>query len=561
MVERVLSLLHKEIKGLHEAAYILGAFSLLAQILGLFRDRLFAGTIGPGLELDIYYAAFRIPDFIFVTVSSLVSVSVLVPFITNRLEKKEELHRFLRSIWTVFGAIIILVSVIVFFIMPDLLSWTMPKLYNSPLGGELLWLSRFLLISPIVLGISSFLGSVAQAYRRFLSYVISPILYNLGIIIGIVFWYKDFGVIGLGYGVALGAVFHALILLPSIFRLGLASAFIPTFSLKNILGATKDVVSISLPRTLALGASQIAFFVLIVIASGLALGSISIFSFAFNLQSVPMTIVGASYSLAAFPTLSRFIRDGMRSEFVAHIGNAVRHIVFWSAPVTILFIVLRAHIVRVVLGTGIFDWQDTRLVAACLAIFAVSVVAQNIVLLFSRGFYSAGKTKEPLLANAISSIFIIVIAPILTTLYLSNDSFRQILSDLLRVGDLKNTEILILPLAFSMGMIINALLLWFIFERNFSGVSAALIKPFTHTIIASLALGVSTYIALNLTQSFFGLSNVFSVFAHGLVSGTIGLIVWAIVLWLLRNEEILEVSKTIFIKKIGIKPVSDQTVE
>ena len=114
------------------------------------------------------------------------------------------------------------------------------------------------------------------------------------------------------------------------------------------------------------------------------------------MQSVPLAIVGASYSLAAFPTLAGLWTKGDTRTFVSTLSTAMRHIFFWSVPALVLFVVLRAQIVRTVLGSGAFDWSDTRLTAASLALFAVSVVAQSAILLLTRAYYAAGKTRAPL---------------------------------------------------------------------------------------------------------------------------------------------------------------------
>src|SRR3989344_4224458 len=115
MVRRFIHLMGGEIRGLHEAAYLLGFFALFSQILALIRDRLLASTFGAGHVLDVYYASFRIPDIIFVSVASLVSVYVLIPFLTEKEgEGKEEQRTFINSVFTVFTTLMLLISLIVF---------------------------------------------------------------------------------------------------------------------------------------------------------------------------------------------------------------------------------------------------------------------------------------------------------------------------------------------------------------------------------------------------------------------------------------------------------------
>ena len=102
MVKKFLTFLGRESGGLHEAAYLLAAFAFLSQILGLVRDRLLAHNFGAGLDLDLYYAAFRIPDFLFVSIASLVSVSVLIPLLVERIDDKEKSRIFVNNVFSFF---------------------------------------------------------------------------------------------------------------------------------------------------------------------------------------------------------------------------------------------------------------------------------------------------------------------------------------------------------------------------------------------------------------------------------------------------------------------------
>ncbi|MCI0533528.1 oligosaccharide flippase family protein, partial [bacterium] len=364
MVERILKIFQRQWGSLHEAAYLLGFFALLSQILGLFRDRFLAHSFGASAPLDVYYAAFRIPDFLFVSLASLAGAYVLIPFfIEKRKAGKEEARRFLSQVFTALFFLMAVVSAILFAVMPYLAPYAAPGFSSADLE-EFVFLSRLLLISPFLLGFSNLLGSVTQALEKFFLFAMSPILYNLGIILGIAFFAPHWGVQGVAFGVLIGAFFHLAVQLPAVLSEGL----FPRFSRVNFrqVGA---VFAVSLPRTLALSANHFAILVLVAIASLVSQGSVSIFQFAFNLQSAPLSIIGVSYSVAAFPMLVRLFGSGDTKKFLEHMGSALRHIIFWSIPVVFLMIVLRAQIVRVILGSGAFNWEHTRLVAAALAVF------------------------------------------------------------------------------------------------------------------------------------------------------------------------------------------------
>src|SRR3989344_4181169 len=309
MVRRFLNLIHREIRGLHEAAYLLGTFAILSQVLALIRDRLLAHSFGASTTLDVYYAAFRIPDVLFVGVASLVSLYVLIPFLAENAAHSElEEKRFLNEVFSGFTVFIVGVSAVTFVFTPFLTALFFPGLSAGALSHDLVNLTRLLLLQPILLGLSSLFGSVTQTRGRFMLYAFSPLFYNVGIIAGILFFYGPFGLLGLGMGVVLGAFLHLAIQLPFIMQ----SGFFPRLIFRINFPELKKVILLSLPRTLSLSANQIALLFLVMFASFLTEGSITIFNFSFNLQSVPLSIIAVSYSVAAFPTLARLFSSGER---------------------------------------------------------------------------------------------------------------------------------------------------------------------------------------------------------------------------------------------------------
>jgi len=558
MVERVLTLIHQEIRGLHEAAYLLGLFALLSQILALVRDRLLAASFGAGSTLDVYYAAFRIPDVIFVAIASLVSVYVLIPFLAEKEAISEKAERqFISHVFSAFTATIALVSVVAFFAVPALAKMLFPGIADGALYNDLVMLIRILLLQPILLGLSNLFGSITQTRQRFILYALSPVLYNVGIIIGVLFFYPIYGILGLGVGVVLGALLHLAIQLPFIF----SSGFIPHFSLRGSGADIKRVVLLSLPRTLGLSVHQIALLVLISVASLMAVGSITIFNFAFNLQSVPFAIIGISYSVAAFPTLARLFSNGERSKFLQHVTLAAKHIIFWSLPAIAFFVVLRAQIVRVILGSGAFDWVDTRLTAAALALFAFSLVAQGLVLLFVRGYYAAGNTLKPLVINVLSAAFTVVFALSLVQVFRSSTTFQYFIESLLRVEGLPGTEVLMLPLGYSIAFIINALVLWLIFRHDFAASFAPLWRTLAHSFVAAAVLGLVSHQALDIFDDVFNINTFVGIFAQGLLSGVIGIAAGILALVALKNREVSEAWQTLHHKFWKVHTIAPEQEE
>jgi len=542
MVSRLFSLFSREISGLHEAAFLLALSAIASQLLGLVRDRLLAGTFGAGATLDVYYSAFRVPDLIYVSIASFVSVTVLIPFIMEGLTagRKSETRRFINQLFSVFLVVMAVVSLVAFLLMPVLAQVVAPG-FDAAQTDLLITLSRIILLSPVFLGLSNLFGGVTQGLRRFFVYAASPIFYNLGIITGVIVFYPLFGPVGLAYGVALGALLHLAVQLPIIYQTG----FWPRLVWPTDWRPIKEVILTSFPRTITLSAHQLALLALVALASTFSVGAISVFNLAWNLQSVPLSIVGVSYSVAAFPALARLFAQGERATFLKQIKTAMRHIVFWSMIATVFFIVLRAQVVRVILGSGQFGWTETRLVAAALAIFAVSVVAQSLVLLLVRGYYAAGRTIVPLVVNTLSSLLIIGLA-FLYSFFFVNWSFgRWFLEALLRVGDVPGTEVLLLPLAFSTGLLINLAALWHFFHRDFCSLGAAVNASLWQSFAAATFGGFVAYQVLSILATRLDLDTFRGIFNQGLGAGLAGLLATFILLWALDNREISELWSTL----------------
>lgn len=554
MVKKVLLFLNKEFHGINEAALLLGSFTFLSQILGLVRDRLLAHVVGAGNTLDIYYAAFRIPDFLYVSTASLASITVLMPFFVNYLENSDGFERskkFLSNVFSAFMLCMFMVSIIVYFLLPWLANIIAPG-FDFESKKMLISTSRIMLLSPIFIGASNLFGTITQIKKKFFIFSLSPVFYNIGIIMGIIFFYPIFGVVGLSYGVILGAIFHLLIQIPTLIRYG----YFPSFKLKIDWKEIYKVVKVSLPRTLTLSCGSLAFIALISLASKLSPGSISLFTFSFNLQSVPVGIIGISYSVDVFPVLVKAYAKKDIESFRSHVVHGIRQIILWSLPTIALFVVLRAQIVRVLLGVNTFSWAHTRLTAASVALFIISLASQAVVLLLVRAYYASGNTKKPLYINIFSSIMIIIFGYILLLLFKGSLNFSYFMENILRVEGVPGTNMLALPFAYALGSLLNVFLLWFSFKKDFL---KEICSGFTRTIIevgfASFVIGLMSYISLGYFDDIFILHTFGGIFAQGFFAGLIGIFSGILVLFLIKNKEYLSIANSIS-NKIWNKHIS-----
>lgn len=551
MVKKILSFVGREISGLHEAAYLLAGSAIASLLFALIRDRLLAHTLGASSALDVYYAAFRVPDFIFVAVASLVSTSILVPFLIESREKEAsggavaDLRESIQSLFSAFSLIIIVVCAVAYFLMPWLDHMLFPKLFDRGLGDSLISTSRMLLLSPVLLGFSSFFASITQIQNRFLVYALSYPLYNIGIIIGIIFFLPYLGITGLAMGVILGALLLSLTQIPLVIK----DSLFPRLTLRFNWAKVKRIALLSVPRTITLSSQQITNLGLISFASFLGAGSISIFNLALNLQSVPLSIIGASYSSAAFPVLAKLIAQKDRQAFLEKMIAAAKHVIFWSVPITVLFIVLRAQIVRTVLGSGQFNWSDTKLTAAALALFVISSFGQSLMLLFVRSFYAEGKTAKPLLINVISTAVTVVLGFLLIKLYHAVPLFASFVQVLLKTEGSTDSSVLMLPLAFTIGALLNLYLHWRSFAREFPTFTKPVITTAWHSIGASIIGGYTAYLSLNIFDDVFGLTTLFGVFMQGLCAGLVGITVIIILLKIMKSPEMNDIHDAL-VKKV-----------
>ena len=530
MVGRILSSITAPVRGLHQAAYVLAGLTLASQALALLRDRIFAHSFGASDVLDLYYAAFKVPDLVFALVASLVSAYVLIPRIAGG--KREESKRLISqtaSFLVIAGGV--LCAVLAVYARPILFALFPDAIASADADGFVL-LAQILLIQPILLGLSGIATSVTQVKRRFVLFALSPVLYNLGIIAGTVLLYPLYGLPGIGIGVVAGAIAHLVIHIPVL----AAERMLPHL----VIPSPKvlwEVMRDSVPRSLALAMGSVTALILTILAARTGEGSIAVLSLALNLQAVPLSLIAASYATAAFPVLSETMESKRYDAFKATLSAAARHIVFWSAILSVLVLVMRAHIVRIVLGTGAFDWDATRLTAAILALLIVGLMAQGLVLLASRAFYAAKKSWNPLLIQVAGLVVSVGGALGLLSLATTFPGIRYFIEALLRVEDVPGTDVLLIAMGAMLGQVATGVLALVTLQNVAPGVSKSLARPMLEGAAAAILGGASAYGVLSFFGNLAPATTLAYVFTEALLAGMVGLAVSAAVLALLANKE------------------------
>jgi len=255
-----------------------------------------------------------------------------------------------------------------------------------------------------------------------------------------------------------------------------------------------------------------------IIASLLASGSLAVFNLANNLQSFPVGIFGVSFAIAAFPTLSEMATREKREDFVKNFSNTLREILFFIIPFTILFIVLRAQIVRVVLGSGRFDWEDTILTADSLALFSLSLFAQALLPLLVRAFFAFHDSRTPFYISLFSVATNIILA----------------------WGLAKTLGVAGLALAFSISSIINLALLWVILRKKIGSLDGKNIIISTSKFLsAGFFMAIFIQGMKYVIEPFFGTQTFIGIFLQGLIAGTIGFAVYGLICFWLKSPEMI----------------------
>ena len=515
----VLKWLNSESNTIVSAATVIAVLSLVSRFVGLIRDRILAGAFGAGPVLDAYYAAFKIPDFFFklIVVGSL-SAS-FIPLFTKHYRKRKnnaKAWKFTNNVLHVVVAAFIAICGVLF-VFAEPASTIVAPGFGSEQQAMTAQFMRVMLLAQVLLGVSMVYGSALQGLKRFFLYSLAPILYNVGIIAGAV-WLSDWlGPIGLAWGVVLGAFLHAVVQYFGVRGVGYRYGWSFDFRDED----TREMLRMTGPRVLGLAMTQVTFILFTMIASLLAVGSVTVFQFAYNIQFFPVGIIGVSYAIAAFPSFSEYFENDKMEAFRELFSRTIRQMIFLMTPMMLVFLILRAQIVRVVVGAGRFDWAATIATADTLAFFALSFVAQGLVYVVARAFFALHDTKTPLVASVVAAIAGVGSAWFLTG----------------RFG------VAGLGAAYSIFAFVNVLLLWVPLRRRVGTlVESRIWRTILIAVVAGVFSGITIQYLKPVVVGLFGLETFLGVLLQGLFAGGAGLLVYIAVSYFLNSEELEELS-------------------
>lgn len=380
-----------------EGAALLSALIFASYLMGLVRDRIFAQTFGAGPELDAYNAAFVLPELLFdVLVEAGLAAAFIPIFVRLRATDAdpEVANRFGRTILTLGVGVMGIGSLVLLVFAEAFTGWIAPGFVGEQ--RELyVGLFRVMLVTQVLFAASLTLGQVLLAEQRFFWYGLAPLLYNAGIVAGTITLGGTLGIFGAAIGAILGAAVH----LGSRF-IGLrGSSFRIRLGWSAPRASVREFIRLTIPKLASQPVEPVAFLFFTNVASGLAAGSLSIFNYARNFQSLPVSLVGVAFAIAVFPSLSAAYARGDRRGYLRLFGTNLVSIVGLTVFAALVMVVLGELGIGILLGGGEFGPDEVARTAAVLGAFALSVPFESVAHLLSRAIFATRQTLFQALAS------------------------------------------------------------------------------------------------------------------------------------------------------------------
>ncbi|MEM4270949.1 MAG: murein biosynthesis integral membrane protein MurJ [Candidatus Pacearchaeota archaeon] len=511
-----------------KAAFIIMITIILSQILGLIRQRLLVSIFGASNTLGVYFISTRLPDFLFQLIIAGALSSALIPVLSDYLGKgqEEKAHKLGSSLLTL-GLIVFSILAIILFIF----SLNFSRLVAPGFSHEQLLLMsnlmRIIIIGQLLFIVGSFFSAVLQSHNHFFIPGFASALYNLGIILGIVFLHYLIGIYSAAYGIILGAFIFFIIQVP--FIRSVRFSLKPSFRFKD--EGIVQVIKLMWPRTLSIAIFQLGTLLTITFVSFLSDPGRKyvIFDLAQTLAFAPVTLIGNAIAQAAFPVLSR--EKDRLEEFKATFVTSFNQMLYLILPVSVLFLVLRIPLVRLIYGVSRFDWPATVLTGRTLAFFCISIFAQSLIYLVFRGFYALHDTKIPLFIGAATTGIMILLSYLFIFVY--------------RLG------VESLAFSFSISAIINLVLSLILLDRKVGGFKKVeFIFSMSKIFLATFFTGFALYVPIKLLdQLVFDTTMTINLLLLTGISSLAGLSLYLFLTWLFNVKEAS--TFLLIFKKIG----------
>lgn len=408
------SWLERQQNSILSAAAVITVANVLSSISGLIRERLLiAKFFSTSLSQQAYEAfqiAFQIPDMMFQLIILGAVSAAFIPVFTQLKKKqgKQIAFEMTSSVMSILLVVFILAAIVVGLLAEPLTVWRTGHAFTADQIKIAAQLTQIMLLAQLFFAVSNFLTGILQAYQRFIIPALAPVLYNLGILIGVFFFAPTFGIYSAGIGVIIGAFIHMAIQLPLAMKLG--------FRLKPKLTlhfpGVKQFFSLMPARLLTISITEFQNLSLGFFATSLGNLSFVVIRLALRLMTIPIRLFGVPISQASLPFLASVSHSSTPKNDNSHLKrftslviNSLHQIAFLAYPASVLILILRVPFVRLIFGTRNFPWSTTITTGKVVAIIAISIGAQAMVQLLIRAFHALKDTKTPLLITLITTLF------------------------------------------------------------------------------------------------------------------------------------------------------------
>lgn len=514
--KRSISLITTRQTNILSAAFVIATTVIISQILGLIRQRLLVSIFGASNTLGVYLASSRLPDFLFQILIAGALSSAFIPIFSQYLgrEKYEEGSKMASSL-LVLGLGAFLVIGLLLFIFANRFSEMIAPGFSKSEIELMANLTRIIIGGEILFIIGSFFSAVLQSYNHFFIPGIASAAYNLGIILSIKLFSPVFGISSAAIGVILGAFIFVILQLPLVKRVGFS--FKPSLSLKT--KGVIDVIKLMGPRTLSLGVFQLGTLLIVTLISFLPQPGRNyvIFDYAQTLAFAPVALFGQAIAQAAFPVLSK--EKDKIEQFKATFLTSMNQMLYVILPVSVLFLILRIPIVRLIYGASQFDWQATVLTGRTLAFFSISIFAQGLIYLISRGFYALHDTKTPLIIGSVATVLMLTLGAISVFV--------------------KHLGVEYVAAGFSIANIANVIIMFVFLNKKVGKFQISLfLPPVIKIFIASILTGFALYVPIKLLdQLVFDTTRTVGLLLLTGISSLAGLSFYLFLTWFLNVKE------------------------
>ncbi|HEY8992361.1 MAG TPA: murein biosynthesis integral membrane protein MurJ [Candidatus Microsaccharimonas sp.] len=399
---------------LSRAAALLAGSSLIASLLGLFRERIFNSLyyITYPTGADAYRVAFSIPDFMFIIlVSGALSVS-FIPVFNQRLTSgnKKSAWELSTSIINLMALATLVTSVLIIIFAEPLVRYVVGPGLDESSRSLAVSMMRVIAVSPFLFAVATVITSMQQAVGRFAFFALAPALYNVGIIIGLLFFTNginifgwqlfDGGIMGVALGVVLGAMLQLLVSTVGLFGMGFDYRFKIYWKNKGF----RQVLRLLPPRSLDQGIDYVNSIVETNLASRMVAGSVNAYQQVTALVYMPINLVGVAISTAAFPRMTERIAEGRPDLFKKELQQVLRVIIWLALPITVIAVIARGYVVNFIVNGG------DPYMASILGILGISILFRSVYFISARSFYAQQDTKTPLYISLFTIALNIVLA-------------------------------------------------------------------------------------------------------------------------------------------------------